>query len=372
MAMKQDRTIVGNSNDAWKKNTGEIALYVTVVEGTEAGKKIEVGLNPIKLGRHPDNQFHLLDHFISGQHCAISVENGEVWVTDLNSTNGTFINGNPIKGRSNWPITAELQIGKQTLRHQYLRREEVRRSDELAHHLRQAADYVQSLLPAFLDGAAIRTAWQFVPSAQLGGDIFDYFYWDSERFIFYLLDVCGHGTGAALHSVSIFNLLRQKSLPQLDFSRPAQVLDALNEALPMDSYGNLYFTVWYGVYHVGEKTLTYASGGHPAALLFDESGHLQMELSVSNPPIGVIRNMVYKEKSVALNHGAKLYLFSDGVYEITTGNGEQWIWDNFVEMLGSCLNKGLSGPDSIYQEIKTIASAEVFEDDFSMLLLTFD
>ena len=90
---------------------------------------------------------------------------------------------------------------------------------------------------------------------------------DDDHMAFYLLDVCGHGVGAALLSVTAINVLRSAALPNTDFRDPAAVLGALNDAFPMEKQNNMYFTIWYGVYQRATRNLRYASAGHPPALL---------------------------------------------------------------------------------------------------------
>jgi hypothetical protein len=58
----------------------------------------------------------------------------------------------------------------------------------------------------------VRTRWSFVPSASLGGDSFGYHWLDDDRLAIYLLDVCGHGVGPALLSVSVMNALHVNAL----------------------------------------------------------------------------------------------------------------------------------------------------------------
>ena len=89
--------------------------------------------------------------------------------------------------------------------------------NRLANEMKQAAHYVQSLLPEKLMKGAITTDWRFIPSAELGGDSFGYHWLDDDHFAFYLLDVSGHGVGSALLSVSAMNALRSQALPQTDF-----------------------------------------------------------------------------------------------------------------------------------------------------------
>ena len=137
---------------------------------------------------------------------------------------------------------------------------------KLAGELAEAAAYVRSLLPGPLSGA-VRAEWCFQPSAELGGDAFGYHWLDPDHLAIYLLDVCGHGVGATLLCVSVLNALRNQTLPGTHFSKPAEVLAALNRNFPMASQNNLFFTMWYGVYRPSNRELAFATGGHPPALL---------------------------------------------------------------------------------------------------------
>lgn len=349
----------------------DMAHYIVVVGGSERGKKIEIGLAPIGIGRSADNGLRFADSFVSSHHCSIRFEEGQLWVTDTGSTNGSFIEGERVRGRVLWPISASLQIGEQILRHEYHRRADMQDADNLDRDLRNAASYVQSLLPPPLATGPVTTAWQFQPSTELSGDIFDYFWLDADRFVFYLLDVCGHGVGAALHSVSVFNLLRQKSLPGVDLGSPAQVLKALNEALPMERYGSMYFTLWYGVYHLRQQCLVFASAGHPPGLLFREADHRLFELSAENPPIGVDADVQFVEKAITLPAGFQLYLYSDGVYEFEGKDGAFWGWVEFARYLGASLGSGKRRPEVIFQDLRGRTQSNHFDDDFSLLMLTF-
>ena len=365
------RVILGHTAPIAKTSAGDMAHYIVVVGGSERGKKIEIGLAPIRLGRGADSGFRLSDAFVSTHHCTVSFEDGEIWVTDTGSTNGSFIEGKRIQGRVAWPIAASLQIGEQILRHEYRRRADMQDADDLAKDLRHAANYVQTLLPPPLSTGPVLTAWQFQPSTELSGDIFDYFWLDGGRFVFYLLDVCGHGVGAALHSVSVFNLLRQRSLPGIDPASPSQVMEALNVAFPMERYGSMYFTLWYGVYHPGQQSLTFATAGHPPGLLFSEADRRLFELSTDNPPIGVAANVHFQEKTVALHSGFRLYLYSDGVYEFRAKDGDCWGWAEFAHYLGTCLGNGKGQPDVLFQDLRARTESNHFEDDFSLLMLDF-
>ncbi|MGD9173219.1 MAG: hypothetical protein PVF29_03605, partial [Desulfobacterales bacterium] len=74
----------------------------------------------------------------------------------------------------------------------------IKRAMRLNRELSEAADYVRTILPQPLTEGTIRTDWRFVPSTSLGGDAFGYHWVDKDHFAIYLIDVSGHGVGAAL------------------------------------------------------------------------------------------------------------------------------------------------------------------------------
>ena len=240
----------------------------------------------------------------------------------------------------------------------------------LAAELAQAADYVVSLIPEPLPAGTITTAWRFFPSAQLGGDSFGYHWLDENTFAMYLLDVCGHGVGSALLSVSAFNAIRSQTLPNTDFRIPEKVLAALNDAFQMEQHNNLYFTIWYGVYNCQTRELRFASGGHPPAFLIDREGNL-VRLMTNNFFIGGFPDSVYQGSAQAVPPGARLYIFSDGVYEVDPPEGNMWT----LEELGTYLlhNKPEKGEDidGLYRKMQAYHGQDILEDDFSMLAVHF-
>jgi sigma-B regulation protein RsbU (phosphoserine phosphatase) len=238
----------------------------------------------------------------------------------------------------------------------------------LAKELHEAAAYVRSILPKPLTGA-ITTNWRFISSSSLGGDAFGYHWLDDNHFALYLLDVCGHGVGAALLSISAINVLRAQSLPATDFRNPGQVLAALSEAFEMEKQNDMYFTMWYGVFEKNSRGLVYSSGGHPPAVLIgaDQPGLLR----TGNPSIGTMPGITFQSGRTTIPAGAKLYLFSDGTYELTKTSGGMLMFAEFVEELKSPLSDGSADLDRIIEYGRQLSGQPSFEDDFSMVRFDF-
>ena len=242
----------------------------------------------------------------------------------------------------------------------------------LAEELAKAAEYVRSLLPAPLDGD-IRTVWEFIPCTSLGGDSFGYHALDEEHFAVYLLDVCGHGVGAALLSISVMNVLRSQSLPNTNFYEPGSVLQGLNLAFPMEQQNHMFFTIWYGVFNKATRRLAYASGGHPPAILIPgdaAEGAEAVRLRTDGMIIGCVPDVTYQNASVDLKEPSKLYIFSDGAFEISKSEGGMWTFDEFVKLLSEPSVPGMDDVQRILASVQELNGSDAFEDDFSMVQVT--
>ena len=242
----------------------------------------------------------------------------------------------------------------------------------LAQELARAADYVRSLLPPPMDGPVV-TRWAFVPCSSLGGDSFGYHWLDERRFAIYLLDVCGHGVGAALLSTSVINVLRSQSLPGADFADPAAVLTALNAAFPMEQHNDTYFTMWYGVYDKQTHRLAYANGGHPPALLrIGGAPQTTRLVELGNPGfmIGGMPDAEYQTLDVELEAVNRLYLFSDGVYEICKPDGSIWNYKGFRDLVAGAFAAEGSAVARLLDACRAVGQSESFADDFSLVEVT--
>ncbi len=248
------------------------------------------------------------------------------------------------------------------------RQSQARLADELA----EAAAYVASLLPARLE-RPVRSDWVFIPSRQLGGDTFGYHWLDKHRLAIYLLDVCGHGVGAALLSISVTNVLRSQSLPGTDFGDPGAVLTALNQRFPSAEQNEMNFTIWYGVYDHARAQLAYASGGHPPAVLVvpGEGRGRADQLCTPNFMIGMVAGTRYEAETYAVPAGSRLFVFSDGVYEVASPSGAWLDFEQFVQMLVDRAAPDAAGLAGVLADVRAWQQRETFEDDCSIVTFEF-
>ena len=126
----------------------------------------------------------------------------------------------------------------------------------------------------------------------------------------------GHGVGAALLGVSVLNLLRSRALRGIDFADPGQVLGALGDAFKFSDQGGKYFTIWYGAYEASTRTLRYAGGAHPPALLIPGGTGEPRWLESTGPMPGFVPDLPFETSTEAVPVGSKLLVYCDGVYEL--------------------------------------------------------
>ncbi|GHC00507.1 fused response regulator/phosphatase [Cerasicoccus arenae] len=237
--------------------------------------------------------------------------------------------------------------------------------------LDEAARYVQSLFPEKHEDDIVKTDWVFIASTDLAGDTFGYHWLDDEHFAIYLLDVCGHGVGAALHSVSAINVMRSQSLRGVDFHDPGAVLSGLNEAFDMEKHNDMYFTMWYGVYNKTTRELVYSSGGHPASVLIRDGAPLQ-RLATPGMIVGGMPGTIFSNDSVTIQSGDKLYVFSDGVYEVDYPDGRGMMTDDeFAVQLEAVAPSGATKVDAMVDWVREQQGRDAFEDDYSLVEVIF-
>lgn len=232
------------------------------------------------------------------------------------------------KAASKYEITARVQAGMRTAalirRLEDVTEEILRKQEVLERELQSAAHYVESLLPApgmLLPGVQMVHAYR--PSLGLGGDLFNVVPWSEDMLGLYLLDASGHGVSPALRSASFSTFLRKDNLlHHVGSSDPGAILTEANKQFPLTEDGN-YFTIIFAKLDLRARTLSYATAGHNGAFLHRRSGEVCW-MARPNLPLGFDPSTTYLTEELSLGSGDRLYVLSDGLYEVPASNGELW------------------------------------------------
>jgi sigma-B regulation protein RsbU (phosphoserine phosphatase) len=125
---------------------------------------------------------------------------------------------------------------------------------------------------------------------------------------------------------------------------PAALLRELNALTIGTMEGNRFATVFYAVYDAGTRTITYASAGHPAAVIGSTDGDVR-ELEATGPAIGWVGNASFEERMLPVRTGDILAIFSDGLTETIGQDGEPLDTSGVAELVRAA--SGRSAPDVV-------------------------
>jgi sigma-B regulation protein RsbU (phosphoserine phosphatase) len=204
-----------------------------------------------------------------------------------------------------------LQVQLKASRHELARKEV---------ELRIAHEVQQALFPRQLpSGRGLEFAAICIPFSGISGDYYDVLELPDGRLIFAIADISGKGISAALLMANLQALLRvmAKSAPD-----PGEVCRRLNEHLHQVTDASKFATLFYAEWTPAEKRLRYVNAGHNAPVLL-KNGHGQ-RLDLGGMPLGMFPAAEFGTGVVCLEPGDTLVLYSDGITEAVSKNGEEF------------------------------------------------
>jgi len=178
----------------------------------------------------------------------------------------------------------------------------------------------QSLLsdPARIDALSIGRVYRSATeNVRVGGDFYDVYHVSEGRIAVAIGDVSGKGLVAARVTALVRNVMRAHAL---DGREPHEVVEKTNDALWHFSDSETFASAAYGVLAPESGHFTYCNGGHPAPLLLRRDGRVE-ELGVSGPVLGAFQSVSYATRTVSIDPGDTLLLYTDGVIEARNDGG---------------------------------------------------
>ena len=187
--------------------------------------------------------------------------------------------------------------------------------DNLAEQLRMAGLVQRDFLPTQMPNSdEVRWASTFLPAEWVSGDIYDVARIDEQHIGFYVADAIGHSMPAALLTIFIKQALVMRETVDSNYRifSPAEVMKNLNTRMAGQRLSGYQFaTCCYCMLNVKTLQLTYSRAGHPYPVLIRQ-GISPVQLDVQGPLLGVFERAEYAQRTLQLQQGDKLLLYSDG------------------------------------------------------------
>ena len=221
----------------------------------------------------------------------------------------------------------------------------------------------------------LRFAWHHEACQRLGGDLFHVFRLDRDHMALYVLDVSGHGTAAALHSVSLSHALspspEQGGILVRDGAplAPREVAGELNRRFPPLEQSGQYLTLLYGLLDLRTRCFRYVRAGHPGPLLV-HAGAASFHVEGGGIPLGIDREAVYRDDLLQLAAGDLLLLFTDGVHETMNESSEEFGIARLLAAAEAAARLGAAGAvEALRARLEGFRKQEPQRDDVTLLVV---
>jgi len=160
----------------------------------------------------------------------------------------------------------------------------------------------------------------------------------------------------------------------MDFSKPSCVIDRLNRTFQMKDHAGKFFSVWYGVYSRSARQVTYANAGHPPALLQRKTNGTQnlTKTVPGGPVLGIMPEITAPETTIDFLSSDELYLFTDGLYELTDPKGGHGSYNEFLAYLETQAHNGKPTWEAMLQWHQQARNRQAIDDDVTLFRFTVE
>ncbi len=226
------------------------------------------------------------------------------------------------------------------------------------------------IFPAFPDRDEIDIYATMTPAKEVGGDFYDFFMVDERHLAIVMADVSGKGVPAALFMVIGKTLIKDHTQPGRDLG---EVFTEVNNILCDSNDNGMFITAFEGVLDLVTGEFRYVNAGHEMPFIYRKNGEYEAYRTKPGFVLAGMEDMKYKEQTIQLNVGDKIFQYTDGVTEATdVDNGLYG-----MERLKSVLNERCAdaNPQQTLENVKSdidafVGTREQF-DDITMLCLEY-
>ncbi len=320
-----------------------------------------------------DSLEHLPDGYIKMNQSKIIKKglHAENWVQIGGKKKYIYIEAAPVFDSNN-NLVAAVEIVQDFTERKNNEEELLKFNRKIQLELELASKVQRSMLPKFIpDIPNICFAWKSEPSIYVGGDMLDIFYLDKDKIGFYLLDVKGHGIGAALTAVTLNNHLRSNyrthdhSYNNTIFS-PSVILTQLNEYFTSEI--NAFFTILYGIIDIKNLVMTYARAGHCLPIIISKDGTSTVP-EQGGVAVGLLKGAAYSDITIKLKQDDKVLLYTDGVLESDSGvSAKPFLINDLVNQVSTYRHECVADiVDNIILQAKKRTETLEVRDDITVL-----
>ncbi|MCR4622842.1 MAG: SpoIIE family protein phosphatase [Clostridiales bacterium] len=240
---------------------------------------------------------------------------------------------------------------------------------ELALATRIQADMLPNIFPPFPERSEFDLFASMDPAKEVGGDFYDYFLIDDDHLCMVMADVSGKGVPAALFMMASKIILANNAMMG---KSPGRILTDTNKSICDHNREEMFVTVWLGILEISTGIITAANGGHEYPVIKTPGGAYELYKDRHGLVIGGMAGVQYKDYTLTLEPGSRLFLYTDGVPEATDADKRLFGLDRMLDALNAAPD---ASPREVLKNVRAsvdgfVRDAEQF-DDLTMLCLEY-
>ena len=240
---------------------------------------------------------------------------------------------------------------------------------ELAHSIQTSA--LPNVFPPYPERHDIDIFALMTPAKQVGGDFYDFFFVDNNRFVFLVADVSDKGIPAAMFMMKAKTIIKSLAETNRDIG---EVIFSANNALCGENSADMFVTLWFGALDTDTGSVSFVNAGHCKPLVRHADGSFEY---ICEPPDFVLagyEDIRYKQRKLTLGKGDALFLYTDGVTEAVNDDDEIYGEDRLRSVLNALPADADAKElcDGAFSDVKAYSDGAVQSDDITMLSVLFN
>ena len=265
-----------------------------------------------------------------------------------------------------------------------LRNQELTRSAELAekneqlriagnrvrHEIQLARNMQVAILQqTFPNNTALSIHACMIPALELSGDFYDCFSIDENRYGVLVADVSGKGVEAAFFMAVAHTVILNTAMKD---DQPSEILARVNNFLCQRNPMNMFVTACYAIYNQPDGTLIYANAGHLPPLLRRNNGLVEVLPSSHDIALGIMSDVNYATHHIKMAHSDTLLLYTDGISEAISTDGETFGETRLLNWLASAdldNNDAAHLVTGLVNQVTQFVNGAEASDDITCLIL---
>ena len=242
------------------------------------------------------------------------------------------------------------------------------RNERIEADLMNAQLIQQALLPVSAPGhPRLAVDFRNFSVIGVGGDYFSFAPLESGNLGVFIGDVSGHGVSAALF-LSLLKSASEQALAGFG-EKPMYFIRELNDRL-LAGMTHYFVTALYGYFGIsdGRMEFSFSQGGHPNPVIYRADTGETGFLECAGTLLGKFENIRLNERSVRLNRGDRIFLYTDGLPETRNGDDAIFGYTSLLPLVSRVGGAPLSDAlDGIVREVDEFRGGVTVEDDIVLI-----